>query len=199
MEWELFIALLGFSFASSITPGPNNMMLMASGANFGMARSVPHVAGISIGFAVMIILVGFGLAQLFEIFPILNNVLKVAAALYMTWLAWKIATAAPKIDAPEDVGQPFTFIQAALFQWVNPKAWAMALTTVSVYMPETLGFFAPVIVALAFQILGVPCMVAWNVLGVAMRQFLTTAGRLRIFNGVMGALLVLSLWPVLVN
>lgn len=199
MGWELFIGLLGFSFASSITPGPNNMMLMASGANFGMARSVPHVAGISIGFAVMIVLVGFGLAQLFDLYPVLHTVLKVTAALYMTWLAWKIATAAPKIDAPEDVGKPFTFMQAALFQWVNPKAWAMALTTVTVYMPESLGILAPVIVALLFQIMGVPCMVAWNVLGVGMRRFLTTAGRLRIFNVVMGALLVLSLWPIIVT
>ena len=175
------------------------MMLMASGANFGMARSVPHVAGISIGFAVMIVLVGFGLAQLFDLYPVLHTVLKVTAALYMTWLAWKIATAAPKIDAPEDVGKPFTFMQAALFQWVNPKAWAMALTTVTVYMPESLGILAPVIVALLFQIMGVPCMVAWNVLGVGMRRFLTTAGRLRIFNVVMGALLVLSLWPIIVT
>ncbi|MEO0676355.1 MAG: LysE family translocator [Pseudomonadota bacterium] len=197
MSLELTFALLTFAFASSITPGPNNMMLMASGANFGMARSVPHLAGIAVGFAVMITLVGFGLAQLFELFPVLHTVLKVAAALYMTYLAWKIATAAPKIDAPEEAGRPFTFLQAALFQWVNPKAWAMALTVVSVYMPETLGILAPVIVALLFQIPGVPCMVAWAVLGVAMRRFLTTAGRLRLFNGTMGALLVLSVWPIL--
>ncbi|MEO1705081.1 MAG: LysE family translocator [Pseudomonadota bacterium] len=197
MSLELTFALLTFAFASSITPGPNNMMLMASGANFGLARSVPHLAGIAVGFAVMITLVGFGLAQLFELFPVLHTVLKIAAALYMTYLAWKIATAAPKIDAPEEAGRPFTFLQAALFQWVNPKAWAMALTVVSVYMPETLGILAPVIVALLFQIPGVPCMVAWAVLGVAMRRFLTSAGRLRLFNGTMGALLVLSVWPIL--
>ncbi|MEO0666257.1 MAG: LysE family transporter, partial [Pseudomonadota bacterium] len=86
MSLELTFALLTFAFASSITPGPNNMMLMASGANFGMARSVPHLAGIAVGFAVMITLVGFGLAQLFELFPVLHTVLKVAAALYMTYL-----------------------------------------------------------------------------------------------------------------
>ncbi|MEM6891128.1 MAG: LysE family translocator, partial [Pseudomonadota bacterium] len=93
----------------------------------------------------------------------------------------------------------FTFLQAALFQWVNPKAWAMALTVVSVYMPEALGLTGPVIVALLFQIAGVPCMVAWAVLGVGMRRFLTSAGRLRVFNGIMGGLLVLSLWPILVT
>ncbi|MEM6896286.1 MAG: LysE family translocator [Pseudomonadota bacterium] len=199
MGWELTLALLGFAFASSITPGPNNMMLMASGANFGFGRSLPHLAGIGAGFALMIALVGFGLAQLFEVFPVLHWVLKIGAALYMTWFAWKIATAAPKLDAPDEVGKPFTFLQAALFQWVNPKAWAMALTVVSVYMPEALGLLAPVIVALLFQIAGVPCMVAWAVLGVGMRRFLTSAGRLRVFNGVMGALLVLSLWPILVT
>ncbi|MEO0485898.1 MAG: LysE family translocator [Pseudomonadota bacterium] len=198
METALIIGLLGFAFASSITPGPNNMMLMASGANFGMGRTVPHLVGISVGFAVMIVLVGFGLAQLFELYPVLHRVLAVVAAVYMTWLAWKIATAAPVMNDAEATGRPMTFLQAALFQWVNPKAWAMALTTVTVYMPETLGALAPVIVALLFQIAGVPCMVAWAVLGVGMRRFLTTAGRLRVFNGVMGGLLVLSIWPMLV-
>ena len=196
MELSLILALFGFAFASSITPGPNNMMLMASGANYGMSRSWPHITGICAGFAFMICLVGLGLAQLFELFPVLNTVLKVGAALYMTYLAWMIATAAPSLDAPEG-GRPFSFVQAAAFQWVNPKAWAMALTVVSVYMPD--GVFAPLTVALLFQVVGVPCMIAWAVLGVGMRRFLTTSGRLRIFNGVMGALLLASIWPIVVT
>lgn len=172
------------------------MMLMASGANYGLTRSWPHVLGISVGFGIMIALVGLGLAQLFDVFPVLNLALKVGAALYMTWLAWKIATAAPRLDAT-DGGRPFSFIQAALFQWVNPKAWAMALTVVSVYMPETP--LAPFIVALLFQVIGLPCMVVWAGLGVGVRQFLTTAGRLRLFNWTMGALLLVSIWPIVVT
>ena len=131
MELSLTLLLFGFAFASSITPGPNNMMLMASGANYGLSRSWLHIAGIGAGFALMICLAGLGLSQLFELFPVLETVLKVGAAIYMTYLAWKIATAAPSLDAPEG-GRPFSFIQAAAFQWVNPKAWAMALTVMSV-------------------------------------------------------------------
>ncbi|MEL6608155.1 MAG: LysE family translocator [Pseudomonadota bacterium] len=199
MTLDLLLALWLFAFASSITPGPNNLMLMSSGANFGFQRTLPHMFGIIGGFALMIALVGFGLAQIFELFPVMNLVLKLAAAGYMTYLAYKIATAAPTLDAPDEAGTPMTFLQAALFQWVNPKAWAMALTVVSVHMPEALGLLAPVIAALLFQVTGAPCMAAWAGLGVGMRRFLTTAGRLRVFNGVMGGLLVLSLWPILVT
>ena len=127
MTYDILSALIGFAFATSITPGPNNMMLLASGANFGVRRTVPHMLGISLGHAFMVFLVGSGLAQLFHRYPQADLVLKLAATLYMLWLAWKIANAAPPREG-EAKGRPFSFVQAAAFQWVNPKAWAMALS-----------------------------------------------------------------------
>ena len=127
MDTDLLYALMGFAFVTSITPGPNNLMLMASGANFGFRRSIPHMLGIGIGFVVMVTLVGLGLMGLFDRYPVTHTMLKVFSAAYMLWLAWKIANAA----APEQskaTGQPLSLLQAAGFQWVNPKAWAMALT-----------------------------------------------------------------------
>lgn len=197
MGFDLVLGLLSFAFASSITPGPNNMMLTASAANFGMLRVIPHILGICVGFAIMLTLVGLGLAEIFERLPALRAALKIVATLYIVWLAWKIANAAPTLDAPEDAGRPFTFLQAALFQGVNPKAWAMALTAVTAYLPEGLGLAGPVAVALLFQVSGLPCMVAWAALGVGMRRFLTNSKRMRTFNGVMGGLLILSIWPIL--
>ena len=197
MIYDLLLALALFAFVSSITPGPNNLMLMASGANFGLRRSVPHGAGIALGFTVMVVLVGLGLAQVFDLLPVLHLVLKVGATIYMLFLAWKIATAAPRLDAPEAAGSPMTFLQAAAFQWVNPKAWAMALTATTVYMPPSAGWGAAFIVALVFGLVNVPCITVWAMMGVQLQRFLTTAGRLRWFNGIMAGLLVLSLWPIL--
>jgi len=197
MTNDLMLALALFAFVSSITPGPNNLMLMASGANFGMARSVPHALGIAIGFTVMVILVGLGLAQVFEGFPVAHLILKVAATAYMLFLAWKIATAAPTLNEPDTVGRPMTFLQAAAFQWVNPKAWAMALTAVTVYTPSGSGVPFVILVAVIFGMVNLPSIGVWAFLGVQMRRFLTTAGRLRTFNWVMAALLVISLWPIL--
>ena len=135
MIYDFIIPLVAFAFVTSITPGPNNLMLLASGANYGFKRSLPHMLGISLGHAFMVFLVGIGLAEVFEIHPVLKTVLKVVSVAYMLYLAWKIANA----SAPEETegkGRPFTFMQAAAFQWVNPKAWAMALTAVTVYAPN---------------------------------------------------------------
>ena len=195
MTFELLTGLVVFAFVSSATPGPNNLMLMASGANFGFARSVPHMLGIAIGFSVMILLVGAGLVQVFDAWPVTYTVLKVASVLYMTWLAWKIARAAPATKG-ESKGKPLTFLQAAAFQWVNPKAWAMALTALSVYAADaTLAAFG--IVALIFGIVNLPAITLWTVLGQQMARFLTNATRLRTFNWTMAALLMASLYPVL--
>ena len=195
MTIETLIALTVFAFVSSATPGPNNLMLMASGANFGFARSVPHMLGISIGFSVMILCVGAGLIQLFDRWPASYTLLKVASVLYMSWLAWKIACAAPATPEARQ-GQPMTFLQAAAFQWVNPKAWAMALTALSVYAGDA-GFAAFGIVALVFGLVNLPSITMWTALGQQMARFLTSPARLRTFNWTMAALLMASLYPVL--
>lgn len=201
MSYEIFLALVGFSFVSSITPGPNNTMLMASGANFGLLRSLPHMMGVGIGFTLMIILVGFGLAQVFITFPIANLILKVVSVIYLFWLAWKIATAAPKLpDAPQTGGTPMTFIQAALFQWVNPKAWTMAVYAITNYATDGAGgrsIGAVFLVALIFGAINIPCITVWTVLGKEMRRLLTSPQRLRAFNIIMALLLVATLYPIL--
>ena len=195
MTFELITALVVFAFVSSATPGPNNLMLMASGANFGFARTIPHMLGIAIGFSVMILLVGAGLVQVFDAWPVSYTILKVASVLYMSWLAWKIARASSTAEG-DTTGRPMTFLQAAAFQWVNPKAWAMALTALSVYAADaTLVAFA--VVALVFGAVNLPSITIWTVLGQQMKRFLTNPTRLRLFNWTMAALLMASLYPVL--
>ncbi|SFI99516.1 LysE family translocator [Jannaschia pohangensis] len=194
MTYDLFLGLVAFAFVSSVTPGPNNLMIMASGANFGVVRSVPHALGISLGFGVMIVLVGLGLAQIFVRWPVAKTALAVVSVVYLLWLAWKIANAAPP-DRRTAEGQPMTFGQAAAFQWVNPKAWTMALTAVTLYTAG--GPWAVVPVATVFTVVNLPSISLWLVMGVQMRRFLTSPGRLRAFNWTMAALLVASLWPSL--
>lgn len=195
MTLEILFALSLYALVSSITPGPNNLMLMASGANFGFARTIPHMLGISIGFLVLVVLVGIGLAQVFELYPVSYTVLKIVSVIYLLYLAWKIATATP-IKERQGAGSPMTFLQAALFQWVNPKAWSMALTAISVYAPAT-TFWALAFVGGVFALVNLPSVAIWAVLGREMTRFLTNARRLAAFNWTMALLLVGSLIPVL--
>ncbi len=195
MTYDLLFALMTFAFVSSITPGPNNLMLMASGANFGFRLSVPHMLGIGIGFTLMVVLVGAGLVQVFDRFPVSYTVLKVASVVYLVYLAWKIAHAAP-VQSGGAAGKPMTFLQAASFQWVNPKAWAMALTATTAYTPDQ-TFYAVLIVASVFGAINLPSVSAWTILGQQMARVLTNPRRLVIFNWTMAALLIASLYPVL--
>ncbi|MBB96807.1 MAG: hypothetical protein CML68_19690 [Rhodobacteraceae bacterium] len=195
MTHELFAALALFAFVSSITPGPNNLMLMASGANFGFRRTVPHMLGIGIGFTLMVLLVGVGLARVFTAFPVLHQVLKVVSIAYLLYLAWKIAHAAPVAGAGAE-GRPMTFLQAAAFQWVNPKAWTMAVTATTVYAPsQTIPAMA--LVALVFGAVNLPSVSTWTLAGQQLARWLTSPARLAAFNWTMAALLVGSLIPVL--
>ena len=195
MTYDLLLALLGFAFVTSVTPGPNNMMLLASGVNFGFRPTIPHMLGISVGHSVMVFLVGLGLAGVFTAWPSALTLLKVASVGYMLWLAWKIANAGSP-GAGNSAARPMTFLQAAGFQWVNPKAWAMALGAVSAYVPDP-SVRAYAAVALVFAAVNLPSVSVWAGAGQAVRRWLDRPGRLRAFNWTMAGLLVLSLWPVL--
>lgn len=196
MTIELLLSLMGFAFVSSITPGPNNMMLLASGANFGLRRTLPHLFGISLGHSFMIIILGLGLIQMFDLIPWLQPAMTVAAVIYMLFLAWKIANATPSTpNAPESAGKPFTFLQAAGFQWVNPKGWFMAITALTAYTTSN-SMWQVVAVAVTFMLTNLPSVFFWAALGVQARRFLDTPGRLRTFNWTMAVLLVLTLVPV---
>jgi len=178
-----------------VTPGPNNLMLMASGANFGFRRTVPHMLGVSLGFVLMAFLVGVGLAGLFQTYPVAQTALKVISVVYMLWLAWKIAHAAAPKDRQAG-GKPMTFLQAAAFQWVNPKAWAMATNAVTLYTPDR-SLWAVALVAVIFGAINLPSVSLWTLIGQQLRRVLTNTRRLTIFNWTMAGLLILSLAPVL--
>jgi len=198
MQSDTLLALATFSIASCVTPGPNNMMLMSSGATFGFRRSWAHILGISGGCMVMILLLGFGLAAAMARAPWVYPVLHLVSTGYLLYLAWRIATSAGA-GAISSRARPLTFIEAAAFQWVNPKAWAMTLGAVTSFArPDHLITDIPVI-ALVICALGLPCIMLWAGGGLLVRQLLTRATMLRAFNIAMAAMLVLSLTPGLVE
>ncbi len=196
MPIDLFVALLGFAFVSSITPGPNNLMLLASGVNFGFRRTIPHMLGIGIGFTLMIVLLGLGLGKLFEIYPVLYTALRVVGGIYMLWLAWKIANSGP-VGEGQRSGTPMSFLQAALFQWVNPKAWVMGVTAIAAYTLPSDYLWSVLLVAAVFGTVNLPCVSTWALFGMGLRRVLNDNRVLRIFNITMAVLLVLSLAPLL--
>ena len=194
MTQDLFTALIAFAFVTSVTPGPNNLMLMASGANFGWQRTVPHMLGVAIGFVAMILIIGAGLVQVFDAVPVSYTVLRIASVVYMVFLAWKIANAAAP-DVARTTGIPMTFLQACAFQWVNPKAWAMGLTALSAYASDQ-SLRAIVLVGLVFGAINLPSVSLWVILGQQLQRVLTNPARLRLFNITMAILLLGSLYPV---
>jgi threonine/homoserine/homoserine lactone efflux protein len=194
---ETLLPLITYAFVSSATPGPNNIMLTASGANFGFRRTLPHMAGISIGFCFMLAILGLGLGAVFLAAPQLQLVLKFVGAVYMLWLAWKIANAgAPKSGDTHAV--PLTFLQAAAFQWVNVKAWIMGITTIAVFVPAGDGQWRALALAVfVFGMVNLPTVALWAGLGVGVRRFLQNPKALKAFNITMALLLVASLIPML--
>ena len=193
------LSLLGhlalFALVSSISPGPNNVMLAASGLNFGFRRSMPHLLGVNLGFTLMIFLVGVGLGSVFQQVPQLYTVLKYVGAAYLLYLAWKIANSGGMEDGAVS-GKPMTFLQAAAFQWVNPKAWVMAVGVIATYTPQA-GFFANLVIAtVVCGIVNLPSIGIWVTFGTALRRVLHKPWAIRAFNISMALLLVASLYPV---
>ena len=196
---EIFWSLTAFAFVASVTPGPNNLMLMTSGVKFGFARTVPHLAGVILGFALMIAIVGFGLDALFERFPATLPVMRVLGSAYMLWLALKIALARSPHDV-EAKGRPLGFLAAAAFQWVNPKAWMLALGALSTYAGVADGYIRSVMLTAALcGLIAIPCACLWALGGAWLSRFLRDPDVARPFNWLMAALLVASIAPVLLE
>ena len=164
MTIELFIALTLFSVPAFFTPGPNNIMLMTSGLNYGVARTMPHMFGVDIGFGLMVGVMGLGLRPVFEAFPVIYSVLKVLGTGYLLYLAWKIAIAG-SIQGAGGNGRPFSFAQAAAFQWVNPKAWGIAISIITAYVPQENFTTNVVIVAIYMAAIGMPASFTWVLFG----------------------------------
>ena len=197
MSLDAFLALLVYAFVTSITPGPNNLMLLASGVNFGFVRTIPHALGIGGGFLSLLLGVGFGLGAVLTAFPALHVVLKIAGGAYLLYLAWRIAMSRSMGAGANEGGRPMTFLEAAAFQWVNPKAWVMAVSAMAIYTNAAEPFLSVLIVAGAFAAVNLPSVSTWAGFGTALRGFLADPLRLKWFNIAMGLLLAATLWPIL--
>lgn len=194
---ETLLPLLGFVVVQTVTPGPNNLMVIASGANFGLRRTLPHIAGIAVGFPVMIVASGLGLGFVFETWPVVHDILKYAAFAYLLWLAWRIVQAG-RPTTEEGGAKPFTFLQAAAFQWVNPKAWAIVFGAMALY--TTVGGNKVIEIGLIAVLFGLICFpngVVWTLFGRAIAGFLEDDTQRRWFNITMAVLLVVSVLPTM--
>jgi threonine/homoserine/homoserine lactone efflux protein len=197
MPLDLLMALAGYVTAMSVTPGPNNVMLLTSGVNFGFRRTIPHMAGIALDVLTILALVGLGLGQLLVSNPRLYTALKIASLIYLAWLAWKIATSGPPVAGETNAkAQPLTALEAALFQWVNPKAWAMVVTAATAFtVPDN---YLPSLLAMGcvFTAVNLPSAAIWITAGTMVRGILEEPGRLRAFNVTMAILLLASSFPI---
>ncbi|MEJ2764778.1 LysE family translocator [Photobacterium sp. MCCC 1A19761] len=195
MDYQHLLALTSFAFVSTVSPGPNNIMLMASGANVGFIRTIPHMLGIVMGFSLMVILVGVGLMGIFAAYPVVHHVLQGGCLLYLFYLAFKIARSHPGGQRELDY-RPLSFLAAANFQWINPKAWSMALTAVSVYNISA-NWQGVVLVSAVFAVINLPSVSIWTVAGKQLQHLLNNADRMKWFNYMMATLLVASTLPMM--
>ncbi len=197
MNFDLLFALIVFAFVTSITPGPNNFMLLASGVNFGFRRTVPHMLGIAVGFFALLCAVGLGLGAALAAYPELHLALKILGGAYLLFLAWKIAMSRSLSGKGEGRERPMSFMAAAAFQWVNPKAWILALMAMAVYTDPQRPVLSVLFVTAAFLLVMAPAISTWVGFGTALRGFLADPARLKWFNIGMGILLALTLVPML--
>ena len=199
MTPDYLLALTTFCLVTSLTPGPNNIMLMASGINYGVRRTLPHAAGILVGWPLMVLLVALGLGRVFEIVPAAYTVLKILSSVYILWLAWRIATAVPAEEGAVKAGAPMTFLGAAAFQWVNGKAWFMAVSSIAAF--TLAGNYAASVAAIVicFATTGIVSSTSWTLFGAGLRRVLTDPRYFRWINIFLALTLVASLWPMLAH
>lgn len=195
MPIETLYGLALFALVSSVTPGPNNFMLLSSGVNFGFRRTIPHMLGISGGFFSLLLGVGLGLGTMLKAFPVMELGLKIAGGSYLLYLAYKTAMSR-KMAQVEGAAKPMSFVAAAMFQWVNPKAWVMAITAMAVFTNADAPYVSVAIVAAIFTIVNLPSVSIWTSFGTSLRRWLADPVRLKWFNMVMGVALALTIIPM---
>ncbi|MFA0440306.1 lysine transporter LysE [Vibrio sp. 10N.286.49.C2] len=196
---EYFLTVVLFAFSASVTPGPNNIMVMTSGVNFGVKKSLPLLIGICVGFAVMLLLVGLGFAQLFELFPSLHLIIKCIGTFYLLYLAWLIANSSGSVRTSSQA-RPFSFIKGALFQWVNAKAWVVATGAIAAFTTSGSNFYSQnLTIALTFFVVSFPCVGVWLLFGSMVKKWLNSDRNRAWFNYVMAGLLVVSVIPVVID
>lgn len=191
MDTATLTGLALYAFVMTITPGPNNVMLTTSGLIFGMARTWPHILGIPFGVAVQLVAVGAGLGAVFAVEPRIHIALKAVGAVYLLWLAHKLWRAAEVPDA--SLAKPVSFLEAAAFQFVNPKAWLIAVTVVAGFISPDEGYAKQVVIACAaFAVIGIPCLAVWAAFGAGLRHALHDPARRLLINRTMAALAALT-------
>jgi threonine/homoserine/homoserine lactone efflux protein len=199
MSHSLLIAFIMFATVMFFTPGPNNIMLLSSGLNYGFRPTLPHIAGITFGFAFMVGAVGLGLGTIFIAYPVLQTILKYAGAAYLIYLAAAIALSGPMTPNQDNGRGPMTFWGAAMFQWVNAKGWVMVIGTITAYAAIAAFPWNITIQVGLSLILGALSCTAWALFGTALRPLLTSPRAVRAFNIVMALLLLASLYPVFMD
>jgi threonine/homoserine/homoserine lactone efflux protein len=199
MSHSLLIAFVIFATVMFFTPGPNNIMLLSSGLTYGFRPTIPHILGITFGFAFMIGAVGVGLGTVFIAYPVLQTILKYAGVAYLVYLAAVIAMSGPVSPDPDAGRRPMTFWGAAMFQWVNVKGWVMVIGTITAYAAiAAYPWNIAIQVGLSLLLGAVSCTV-WALFGSALRPILTSPQMVRAFNIVMAILLLASLYPVFMD
>lgn len=199
MSQSLLVAFLMFALVMFFTPGPNNIMLLSSGLTYGFRRTIPHIAGITIGFAFMVAAVGLGLGTIFIAYPVLQTILKYLGAAYLIYLAWQIGMAEPSAPEQDNSRGPMTFWGAAMFQWVNAKGWVMVIGTITAYAAIASFPWNILIQTVISLAMGAVSTVVWALFGMALRPILTSRAAVRAFNVVMALLLLASLYPVFMD
>jgi len=191
----MLFSIATFTLSTVLSPGPNNIMLLSSGLTFGYKRTISHMLGIIFGFPFMVVLVGLGLGAIFELYPIVFIVLKYIGMIYLFWMAYKIATNTSSFDLNNN-SNPFTFLQSAIFQWLNPKAWVMAVTSISVFVTSNENTTMQVfIIAFIYMLSGIISTNSWTLGGVVLKKILKDEKLIKIFNITMAILLVASVLP----
>ena len=199
MSHSLFYAFLAFMVVMYFTPGPNNIMLLASGLTYGFRRTIPHILGIVLGFAFMVGAVGLGLGTVFLAYPILQTILKYSGAAYLIYLAVVIAMSGPTKPGEKDGRGPMTFWGAAMFQWINAKGWVIVIGTITAYAAIAQFPLNIAIQTLISLLVGTVSTVVWALFGTALRPVLTSERLVRAFNILMAILLLASLYPVFMD
>jgi len=194
----MILSIATFTLSTSISPGPNNIMLLSSGLTFGYKRTIPHMSGIFFGFPLMVLIVGLGMGALFEKFPLVLTVLKFVGILYLFWMAYKIANNSSSYDVEENSeSKPFSFMQAAMFQWVNPKAWIMAITSISIFVTSNEhGITQIIIISFIYFLSGCVSCNTWAFGGTVLKRFIKSEKSVQRLNIAMAILLVASVLPI---
>ncbi|MCP3875543.1 MAG: LysE family translocator [Desulfobacteraceae bacterium] len=194
--FTMILSITSFGLALTMTPGPNNIMLLSSGLTFGYKRTLPHALGVNFGFPAMVICVGLGVGKLFEIFPFIYTALKMVGICYLLWMAWHIAKTKGSLDTANKKDKPFTFLQAALFQWVNPKAWMLAVTSTTTFITDhQIASIQVMIIACIYFFCAIFSTNSWSLGGVMLRRFIQDERFVQIFNIIMAILIVGSILP----